>query len=235
MAVCLEIIARLESLANPEIAKHSQRFFKTGKGEYGYGDKFLGIRVPILRKTAKLFQETSIAEMTRLLKSEFHEVRLLALLILVGQYSKASENKKEAIYNFYLNHTKYINNWDLVDSSAYKIVGAWLFDKDRTALYELSKSKLRWDRRIAIISTYYFIREGDFHDILELSKILINDSEDLMHKAVGWMLREVGNRDRKLEENYLNQHYMQMPRTMLRYSIEKFSKKRRQEYLKGEV
>ncbi|NOZ53377.1 MAG: DNA alkylation repair protein [Gammaproteobacteria bacterium] len=235
MAAYQKIIAHLESLANSEIAEHSQRFFKTGKGEYGYGDKFLGIRVPTLRKTAKLYSELSVVETKKLLKSEYHEVRLFSLLILVDQYSRASEDKKEIIYNLYLKHTKYINNWDLVDSSAHYIVGAWLAEKNRSILYELVNSKRLWERRIAMISTFYFIKKGEFNDTLKLSKTLINDPEDLIHKAVGWMLREIGNRDQKIEEKYLEQHYKQMPRTMLRYSIEKFSKKRRQEYLKGEV
>jgi len=235
MASYQEIKIHLEDLANSEIAEHSQRFFKTGKGEYGYGDKFLGIRVPILRKTAKSFKETSEAEIKKLLKSEYHEIRLLSLLILVGQFSRANEDEKERIYNLYLKHTKYINNWDLVDSSAHYIVGIWLTNRNRSILYELANAKSLWERRISIMSTFYFIKNGEFSDTLKLSKILINDSEDLIHKAVGWMLREIGNRDQEVEEKFLKQHYKQMPRTMLRYSIEKFSKERRQEYLKGEV
>ena len=230
-----EIIAYIQGLSDPNIADHSQRFFKTGKGEYGYGDKFLGVRVPVLRKSAKLFSEISIAEIIKLLKSEYHEIRLLALIMLVYQYSKSSEDEKEIIYKRYLKHTKYINNWDLVDSSAHHIVGAWLFEKDRSILYELVSSKRLWERRIAIMSTFYFIKNEDFGDTLKLSKILINDPEDLIHKAVGWMLREIGNRDQQVEEVYLKQHYKQMPRTMLRYAIEKFSESRRQEYLKGGV
>jgi len=228
-----DIIAHLKDLADPDIATHSQRFFKTGKGEYGYGDKFLGIRVPILRKTAKLFQDTSKTDITKLLKSEYHEVRLLSLLILVGQFSRGSEDEKEIIYNLYLKHTKYINNWDLVDTSAYSIIGVWLADRDRSILHEFANSKSLWERRISIISTFYFIKNGDYGDTLKLSEILINDSEDLIHKAVGWMLREIGNRDQEVEEKFLIKHYKQMPRTMLRYSIEKFSIERRQEYLKG--
>ncbi len=235
MATYQEIIAHIESLADSEIAEHSQRFFKTGNGEYGYGDKFLGIRVPILRKAAKSYKEIPLTEAIILLKSEYHEARLLSLLILVNQYSRASEEKKEIIYNLYLKHTKYINNWDLVDSSAYQIVGAWLAENNRQILYKLANSNSLWERRIAIMSTYCFIKNGEFNDTLKLSKILINDSEDLIHKAVGWMLREIGNRDQKAEEKYLKQHYKNMPRTMLRYSIEKFSKERRLEYLKGEV
>jgi 3-methyladenine DNA glycosylase AlkD len=230
-----DIITYLENLADSGIAEHSQRFFKTGVGEYGYGDKFLGIRVPVLRKAVKLFQDTVIVEITKLLKSEYHEVRLFSLLLLVHQFSRAGEDKRERIYNLYLKHTKYINNWDLVDSSAHYIVGVWLNDKDRSVLYELVQSKQLWERRIAIMSTFYFIKNGQFNDTLKLSKILINDSEDLIQKAVGWMLREIGNRDIEVEEKYLKQYYKKMPRTMLRYSIEKFSKECRQAYLKGEV
>lgn len=230
-----EIIEHLEGLADSEIAAHSQRFFKTGKGEYGYGDKFLGIRVPILRKAAKLFQAVSETDITKLLKSDYHEVRLLSLLILVGQFSRGSEDEKEIIYNLYLNHTNYINNWDLVDTSAHNIVGVWLTERNRSKLYELANSKSLWERRISIISTFYFIKNSDYRDTLKISEILINDSEDLIHKAVGWMLREIGNRDQEVEEKFLIKHYKQMPRTMLRYSIEKFSKERRQEYLRGEI
>ncbi len=235
MVAYQEIVAHLEDLADADIAGHSQRFFKTGKGEYGYGDKFLGVRVPILRKTAKLFQEISITEIKKLLMSEYHEIRLLSLLILVDQFSRAREDRKGIIYNLYLEHTKHINNWDLVDSSAHHIVGAWLVDRDRSILFELAHSKRLWERRISIMSTFYFIKNGDFNDTLKLSKILINDSDDLIHKAVGWMLREIGNRNQKVEEMFLEQYYKQMPRTMLRYSIEKFGNERRQEYLKGEV
>ena len=230
-----KIIAHLEDLADSEIAAHSQRFFKTGKGEYGYGDKFLGIRVPILREAAKLFKDASETEITRLLKSKYHEIRLLSLLILVGQFSMGSEDEKEKIYNLYLKHTNYINNWDLVDTSAHYIVGVWLTDRDRSKLYELANSNNLWERRISIMSTFYFIKNGDYRDTLKLSETLINDSEDLIHKAVGWMLREIGNRDQEVEEEFLKKHYKQMPRTMLRYSIEKFSNERRQEFLKGLV
>lgn len=230
-----EVIAYLEGLADSEIATHSLRYFKTGKGEYGYGDKFLGIRVPVLRKVAKSFQGISKREISILLKSEYHEARLLSLLILVGQFSAGDENRRNLIYNLYLKHTKYINNWDLVDTSAPNIVGAWLIDRGRSKLYELAGSTSLWERRISIISTLYFIRNGDYSDTLKLAEILITDSEDLIHKAVGWMLREIGNRDRAVEEKYLKKHYKQMPRTMLRYSIEKFSKDSRQRFLKGDI
>lgn len=229
------IISYLEGLSNSEIAVHSQKYFKTGKGEYGHGDKFLGIRVPVLRKAVKLFQDVTLSEIRKLLKSEYHEVRLFALLLMVNQFTKGDVEEREQIYNLYLMHTKYINNWDLVDSSASYIVGVWLFDKDRSILYELAQSSQLWERRIAIISTAYFVKKEQFGDTLKLSRILLNDPEDLIHKAVGWMLREVGKRDPKVEEKYLKKHYKKMPRTMLRYSIEKFSNKRRQAYLKNEI
>lgn len=230
-----DIVSRLNELANPEIAQHSQRYFKTGKGEYGYGDKFLGIRVPVLRKTVKEFKDTSITEIQKLIKSEYHEVRLISLLFMVQMFSKGEADTKEKVVNLYLKNTKYINNWDLVDSSAPYIIGAWLFDKDRAILYELARSDLLWDRRIAIMSTAYFIKNNQYNDTLKISNILLSDSEDLIHKAVGWMLREVGNRDIEREEQYLKKYYKKMPRVMLRYAIEKFSKERRQAYLKGEI
>lgn len=230
-----EIISYLQNLSDIEIAAHSQRYFKTGKGEYGYGDKFLGIRVPELRKAVKLFQDINLSEIKKLLKSEYHELRLIALLLMVHQFKNGDINKREKIYNVYLKHTKYINNWDLVDSSASYIVGAWLFDKDRSILYELAQSSKLWERRIAIISTAYFIKNNQFTDTLKLSKILLTDSEDLIHKAVGWMLREVGKINIEVEEKYLKQHYKNMPRTMLRYAIEKFSSSQRQDYLKNNL
>ena len=231
--VSQEIIDYLKSLSNPEIAEHSQRYFKTAKGEYGFGDKFLGIRVPVIRESVKKYKSTSLNIVVKLLKSEFHEIRLFALLLLVYQFSRADLDKQDKIYNLYLKNTKYINNWDLVDSSAHHIVGAYLENKDRAILVKLSKSKLIWERRIAIIATAYFIKNKDYKDTLRISKILINDKEDLIHKAVGWMLREIGKRDLNEEVTFLNRHYKNMPRTMLRYAIEKFSKTERDKYLKG--
>ena len=230
-----DIITHLEGLANPIIAEHSQRFFKTGVGEYGYGDKFLGIRVPILRKTAKLFNHSPLADIKKLLRSEYHEVRLLALLLLVNKYTNSNINEQERIYKLYLQNTKYINNWDLVDSSAPYIVGPYLADKDRVVLYELCKSKQLWERRIAIMSTLHFIKNNQFEDTLKISELLIDDPEDLIHKAVGWMLREVGNRKPNIEKAFLKRHCKNMPRTMLRYAIEKLSKQTRQKYLKGNM
>lgn len=230
-----KIISYLKNMSDKEIAGHAQKYFKTAEGEYGHGDKFLGIRVPMLRSAVKLFRETPLSEIEKLLKSEYHEVRLFSLLLLVHQFSKGDDEKKQRIYHLYLKHTRFINNWDLVDSSATGIIGNWLLDKDRSVLYQLSESTQLWERRIAIIATASFIRIGQFNDTLKLSKHLINDPEDLIQKAVGWMLREVGNRDFAAEENYLKNNYKKMPRTMLRYSIEKFDPGLRKAYLKGEI
>lgn len=227
------VISRLQELANPEIAAHSQRYFKTGKGEYGEGDKFLGIRVPILRKQVNQFKTLSIPEIRKLLRSEYHEVRLLGLLIMVKQFANAPTEQQDKLYQLYLRHTRFINNWDLIDSSAPQIIGAWLMDKDRSILYALAKSNLVWERRIAIMATACFIDKDDFADTLKIAALLLNDDHDLIHKAVGWMLREIGKRNRQQEERFLKKHYQNMPRTMLRYAIEKFDEEKRQQYLKG--
>ena len=223
----------LKELANPAIAEHSQRFFKTGKGEYGEGDRFLGIRVPILREQAKKYQEIALTEIQLLLKSSFHEERLCALLLLVRKFAKGNEAEKATIYNLYLNNTKYINNWDLVDSSAHQIAGAYLESKDKQTLHELAQSDSLWERRIAIMSTFHFIKKNQFEDALAISQKLLKDQEDLIHKAVGWMLREIGKRDLEIEKAFLRAHYKQMPRTMLRYAIEKFPAPERKKYLRG--
>lgn len=230
-----EVLAHLQQLGDEQIAVHSQRFFKTGEGEYGHGDVFWGIRVPVLRKTIRQFKSLDVEDVLELLQHPTHEVRLFALLHWVYQFSRGDEDKQALIYHHYLNHTQYINNWDLVDSSCHQIVGGFLQDKSRTPLYQLAESDCLWQRRIAMMSTYHFIKNHDFDDTLALAKILLNDSHDLIHKVVGWMLREVGNRQRPIEEGFLLEHYQQMPRTMLRYAIEKFSKERRQAYLKGEL
>lgn len=230
-----EILDHLHSLANPEIAEHSQRFFKTAKGEYGFGDKFLGIRVPIIRQVAKKHKTTPLSIVEKILKSEYHEIRLFALLILVFRFSKSNVDEQCKIYHLYLKNTQYVNNWDLVDSSAPHIVGAYLENKDRLDLYDLSKSNLLWDRRIAIMATFHFIKNNQFSDALYISKQLLNEQEDLIHKAAGWMLREVGKKDLVTEVDFLKIHYQKMPRTMLRYAIEKFSKVERLKYLSGNV
>ena len=230
-----EISKVLKALADPAIAEHSQRFFKTGKGAYGEGDQFLGIRVPVLREQVKHYQLTPLPEVETLLKSPFHEERLFALLLLVRKFNKGDDNEKTTIYQLYLDNTQYINNWDLVDSSAYQIVGAYLEMRDRQILYQLAQSHSLWERRIAIMATFQFIRNQQFDDTLQLSELLLNDTEDLIHKAVGWMLREVGKRDMVSEKAFLKIHCKTMPRTMLRYAIEKFPKQERQQYLAGTV
>ncbi|MEA1967609.1 MAG: DNA alkylation repair protein [Thermodesulfobacteriota bacterium] len=230
-----EITDHLHSLANPKIAEHSQRFFKTAEGEYGFGDRFLGIRVPVIRKAVKKFKTAPLSVAEKLLKSEYHEIRLYALLFLVFRFSKSSNDEQHEIYHLYLSNTRNVNNWDLVDSSAHHIVGAYLENRDRSLLYDLAKSDSLWERRISIISTFYFIKKNQFGDTLHISEQLLRDQEDLIHKAVGWMLREVGKRNLAAEVVFLKAHYQKMPRTMLRYAIEKFSKEERQKYLKGTV
>jgi 3-methyladenine DNA glycosylase AlkD len=223
------------SEGNPAIAEHSSGFFKTGRGEYGEGDLFLGIRVPVTRKYAKKFRDAPMPVVRKLLKSKFHEERLLAVILLVAKYKSGTESDQKAIYDLYLKNTKYINNWDIVDASAHFIVGPYLQERSHDVLSELAGSDCLWERRIAIMSTFHFIRQEEFDTALKISEQLVNDKEDLIHKAVGWMLREIGNRDRAVEENFLKAHYRIMPRTMLRYAIEKFPEKRRQQYLKGGV
>ncbi|MBT8356526.1 MAG: DNA alkylation repair protein [Desulfobacterales bacterium] len=230
-----DIQKRLKHLANKEKAKIHQRFFKTGPGEYGEGDVFIGVTVPELRKLAKKFKTTRSVEIKKLLCSPIHEERLLSLFLLIHRYSNGDESEKKRIYELYLRNTKFINNWDLVDSSAGHIVGAFVFDKSKKPLYDLAKSENLWERRISIISTFYFIKHNQFSETLKIAKILLSDTEDLIHKAVGWMLREVGKRDISIEENFLKPHYKNMPRTMLRYAIEKFPQSKRQRYLKGKI
>lgn len=230
-----EIQKKLKEIGNKEKAKTHQRFFKTGPGEYGEGDIFVGVTVPELRRVAKKYKTITLKEVKQLLRSPIHEERLLSLFILIYQYLKGDEPEKKRIYELYLKNTKFINNWDLVDSSAGHIVGAFLFDKSKKPLYDLVKSDNLWERRISIISTFYFIKHNQFSDSLKISKILLSDKEDLIHKAVGWMLREIGKRDISVEKNFLKKHYKNMPRTMLRYAIEKFPESKRQRYLKGKI
>ena len=225
------LIKHLRTISDRHIARQSAKFFKTGKGEYGEGDKFLGVRVPVLRKIAKEQINIDLTEVTELLASPFHEVRLLALFILIERYNKASEQGKKLIANLYLSNTKCINSWDLVDSSAYKILGDYLEHKDKSPLYKLVRSSNLWERRIAIIATLKFIWNGHFDDTIRLSEFLLKDNEDLIHKAVGWMLREVGKRNLERELDFLNRYFKVMPRTMLRYAIERLPQKMRYEYL----
>lgn len=230
-----EIRTKLRKLGNKQRAKVLQGFFKTGPGEYGEGDVFLGIKVPELRRLAKEYQDITTKEIKQLLKSSIHEERLLALLILVLTYSKGNEIAKKRIYELYLKNTKFINNWDLVDGSAEYIVGDFLMDKSRKPLYSLAKSSDLWKRRIAMMSTFHFIKRHEFFETLKISRMLLSGEEDLIHKAVGWMLREVGKRHLPTEEKFLKEHYKKMPRTMLRYAIERFPESKRQRYLNGNV
>jgi 3-methyladenine DNA glycosylase AlkD len=226
-----EIRARLQELADERAAEISRRFFKTGPGQYGEGDVFLGIRVPVLRKVAKAYAHIGTETAAELLRSPIHEERLLALLILVNAFAATPENR-HGIYQLYLDHTRWVNNWDLVDSSAPYIAGAWLADKDRSPLYRLAGSESLWERRIAIVATFHFIRRGEFADTLNVAERLLTDKHDLIHKAVGWMLREVGKRDLGSLESFLRAHHRAMPRTMLRYAIERLPENERRVYLR---
>ena len=221
------IQARLKSLGNPEAAAFAARYFKTGPGEYGEGDIFLGLRAQVMHALAKEYQTLALDEILLLLRSEIHEDRLLALLILVRQTLKGDGGLKKRIYQLYLDHTRFVNNWDLVDCSAREIVGSYLADKSRKPLDRLAASKLIWERRISIIATGYFIRQGDFADTLRIAEHLLGDRADLIHKATGWMLREVGKRNEPLLEEFLHRHVQIMPRTMLRYAIERFPQEKR--------
>jgi 3-methyladenine DNA glycosylase AlkD len=221
----------LASLADKNQAAVLSRFFKTGPGQYGEGDIFLGIKVPVQRQVAKKYEDLSLKDLESLLHSKVHEERLVALIILVNKYKKADEESKGRIYKFYLKNTKWINNWDLVDLSSHYIVGEYLLDKPRLPLYSLAKSKNLWEKRIAIISTFTLLRNKDFKDTIAISEILLGDKHDLIHKAVGWMLREAGKRDKKILIDFLDKHHQKMPRTALRYAIEKLSESERKYYL----
>ena len=225
----------LRKYADADIAEHSRRFFKSGRGEYAEGDRFLGIRVPVLRSLVRQNRDLPFKSATALLSSRYHEERLLALLWLVDRYRRSDQEEQAAIYRFYLDSTRYINNWDLVDSSADRIVGAWLENRAKQPIYDLAGSGDLWRRRIAIISTFWLIRRNRYSVTLRVSRMLLNDTEDLIHKATGWMLREIGKRDIRVETEFLAAHYKKMPRTMLRYAIEKFPARERKRYLAGLV
>ena len=227
--------AELYALADPADAIHLQRFFKTAPGEYGAGDKFLGLRVPALRKLVRDYRQLNDADALEMLASSWHEERLLALMLLVDGYDRGDESRRERIHRAYLEHTRYINNWDLVDASAEHIVGPHLEAREIALLERLAKSDDIWERRIAIISTFHFIRRNEFAPTLKIARLLLEDSHDLIHKAVGWMLREVGKRDRRVEDAFLKKHYKKMPRTMLRYAIERHPETLRKRYLAGTV
>lgn len=221
----------LRHASNPERATASLRFFKTGPGEYGEGDKFLGVAVPDVRKVARAGESLKARDVRQLLTSEWHEERLLGLLILVRQFERGDDRTREAVYQLYLRHTRHINNWDLVDSSAPYIVGAYLATRSRAPLRQLAKSRSLWERRIAMLATFHFIRHQEFDDALRTAEMLLGDQEDLIHKAVGWMLREIGNRDRAQLEDFLEKHAARMPRVMLAYAVEKFSAADRRRWL----
>jgi 3-methyladenine DNA glycosylase AlkD len=230
-----ELRSKIKTLADKKVAETMQWFFKTGRGDYGEGDVFIGLKVPVQRKLAREFRDLSLTEIKELLTSTVHEERLISLFILIDKYRKADERGKEEIFNFYLKNRKGINNWDLVDISAPKIIGKHLREKDKSILFKFALSKNLWERRIAILSTQEFIKNDDFAPTLQLAEMLISDEHNLIHKAVGWMLREIGKRDRATEEKFLKIHYKNMPRTMLRYAIEKFSETKRKKYLQGKI
>ena len=225
----------LRALASPETAAILQGFFKTGKGQYGEGDVFLGIKVPVLRALAKQQRDAGLDTVAQLLASKYHEERVLALLLLMQFYQRADDAGRQAAFDLYLGSTARINNWDLVDISAPHIVGRHLECRTRKVLQQMARSASLWERRIAIIATFHFIRLNDFDDTLRIAKLLLHDEHDLMHKAVGWMLREVGKRNLAAEEAFLKMHYRTMPRTMLRYAIERFPEQKRNNYLYGKV
>jgi 3-methyladenine DNA glycosylase AlkD len=225
------ILSELKSIASPEKAKFLSGFFKTGEGQYGAGDVFLGIVVPQTRNVAKANIKTPLPEIRKLLQSEYHEARLCALVILTERFKKAKEQERREIFDFYFAGSERINNWDLVDLTCPVIVGLYLLDKDRSILYKLSESKNLWEQRISIVSTLTFIRNGDLTDTFLIAEKLLNHRHDLIHKAVGWMLREAGKRDKDRLVAFLDEHASKMPRTALRYAIEKFPEPERQRYL----
>ncbi|WP_069649785.1 DNA alkylation repair protein [Caloranaerobacter ferrireducens] len=225
----------LSKYIDEEKAKYLPNFFKAFPGGYGEGDKFIGVAVPNQRKIAKKFKDLSLNEIQKLLNEDIHEYRLTALFILVHKFEKSDNTGKKEIVDFYIKNINRVNNWDLVDSTAYKILGPYLIDKDKALLYDFAKTDHLWKQRISIVTTYYFIKNGEYEDTLKISKLLLDHKHDLIHKAVGWMLREIGNRDKEVEVEFLKRYYKKMPRTMLRYAIEKFDKEERNKYLKGEI
>lgn len=231
-----DIISELQALSNPEKAVHLSRFFKTGKGEYGEGDLFMGITVPAQRAVAKKYQQAGPDALESLITSPYHEQRLTALLILTCKYEKAKDPRiRKGCIDFYTSHTAYINNWDLVDLSCYKLLGPWLEDKDRCLLYDWAICDDLWKQRIAIVTCMHFVRKGDFRDCLAIADLLLHHKHDLIHKAVGWLLRETGKKDRTVLTAFLHSRYQIMPRTMLRYAIEHFSEDERKRYLNNQV
>jgi 3-methyladenine DNA glycosylase AlkD len=230
-----DLAARLRQRADRSRVPALQRFFKTGPGEYAEGDVFIGVTVPDLRRVCRECRGAAIPDLLALLGSAVHEERLLALLLLVEAFRRGTDETKREIYRLYLANTKFVNNWDLVDSSAPHIVGAWLFTRSRAPLRRLARSSSLWERRIAIIATQFFIRNGDLEETFRIADLLLADHHDLIHKAVGWMLREAGNRNPAAERAWLETRYPRMPRTMLRYAIEKFPEAERRRYLAGTI
>jgi len=224
--------AELNKMADPIRARVSRRYFKTGPGEYGQGDCFLGVRVPSQRIIARQFVGLPLLEVEKLLKSRWHEYRLTGILILVNKYQIGTDEQKKEIFTFYSDHLEAVNNWDLVDVSAHKIIGNYLKDKDRRFLYYLADSDNLWFRRSSIIATFAFIDDGDLQETIQLATRLLKDKHDLIHKAVGWAIREVGKKDPLIAKKFLDRYHSEMPRTMLRYALEKFSSAERQHYLK---
>ena len=229
------IKAELRELADPVRATHSLRFFKTGPGDYGEGDRFLGLTVPEMRKLARKYRDLDDEAALELLASPWHEERLVALLLLVQAHKRGDEKRKQKIHRFYLANARWINNWDLVDASAEHVVGPHLGPEEIALLERLARSKNMWERRIAIVSTFHFIKRNEFRPTLVIATMLLGDTHDLIHKAVGWMLREVGKRDRKTLDGFLKKHYRKMPRTMLRYAIERHPERIRKQYLAGTI
>lgn len=231
-----EITEALKALGNPDKAKHLSRFFKTGKGQYGEGDLFMGITVPEQRNIAKKYLYTDFEDLASLIDSPYHEVRLTALLIVVYKFEKAkSPDLRSQCVDFYLRHTRYINNWDLVDLTCYKLLGVWLEDKDRSQLHHWAANGNLWEQRIAIVTCMHFIHQKDFSDFLTIADRLLHHPHDLIHKAIGWLLREVGKKDKETLTAFLSTRYRTMPRTMLRYAIERFPEEERKAYLAAEI
>lgn len=225
----------LLALKNPERAEHSMRFFKTGAGQYGEGDLFLGLTVPLQRQIAKKHKDLTFEELSKLFESKYHEFRLCGCIILINQFQKSREEQhKNRIYNFLLKHLKALNNWDLIDTTVPPIIGSHILQNPelKPQLYAWAHSKNLWEKRIAMLATFAFIRSGDFSDAIKIAEILLNDTHDLIHKAVGWMMREAGNKNLKVLEDFLEKHHQHMPRTMLRYAIEKLPQNKRAYYMK---
>lgn len=230
-----EIEKELKKFSSKTKADHSARFFKTGKGEYSEGDLFLGVSNPNIYTIAKMYRkDISMEDTLYFLKHKIHEYRLFALDILKFKYSKGNEKQKEEIVNIYLGNRQYVNNWDLVDLSSPHILGDYLLNKDRKILYELIKEERLWSKRIAILSTFAFIKNEEYEDTLKICKLLLNHEHDLIHKAIGWMIREVWKRDSKMAEDFIKDNYQEMPRTTLRYTIEKMKDSKRKNFLKGD-